>query len=158
MCGGVIVHWQSVPDPEHIGQMMRIGTEERVLSFSYSRKPMIPAEKDGVTNLYVWGNRDRKDSKLPHTGWCRAESVDEGKWNWLRPIPILIPAIGGIEKGKWMRFDGGMKGLLVEDEKKFEHVYMLTQPATEDYARYTKHPRMPMLLGGWEPMEAPQNI
>lgn len=134
---------------------MRVGTEERVLGFSYAKNPVLPAERNGVVTLHPWGNRDRKSSKLPVTGWCRAESLTEGKWNRFKPVPVLIPAVGGIEKGKWMRFTAPLKGVLVEDETKQHHAYMLTQAATPEYAVYTKHERMPVTDGEWTPMEPP---
>lgn len=152
------MHWKTVPDPNNIGMKLMFGREERVLSYSYSKNPMLPAEKAGVVNLYIWGNRDQKDSKLPHTGWCRIESLSAGKWNWLHPVPIEIPAIGGVEKGKWMAFSGPLKGILVEDERHSLHAYMLTQAASEDYAQYTKHERMPVIAGIWKPTEPPRPV
>ena len=155
MCGGIIIRWQTVPDPDHLGRTMRIGTEERVLGFSYSKNPVLPAEKDGAVALYPWGNRDKKSKKLLETGWCRVESLEQGKWDRLKPVPMQIPAIGGVEKGKWMAFSGPLKGVLVEDEEKVAHAYMLTQAASPEHATYTNHERMPVLAGDWQPMEAP---
>ena len=85
-------------------------------------------------------------SSLIRTGWCRTESLEAGKWKWLRPQAVVIPADFGLEKGVWFQVIQGMKGVVVYDELERLHVYMLTQPASHYYEIMTKHDRMPQLI------------
>lgn len=106
----------------------------------------LPVLHDGQIVIYEWGNRGNKESKLPRTGWCKTESLEAGKWRWLRPESVEIPADFGLEKGVWFPITEGMRGIVVEDELRRPHVYMLTQPASHYYATMTKHERMPILI------------
>ena len=107
----------------------------------------LPVVHDGQLVIYEWGNRGNKESKLPRTGWCRNESLQAGKWRWLSPEPVEIPADFGLEKGVWFQINQGMRGIVVRDEIQQPHVYMLTQQASHYYQTMTKHERMPILLG-----------
>lgn len=107
---------------------------------------MLPVEIDGQTLIMEWGNRGNKESKLPRTGWCRQESLEAGKWRWLKPEPVIIPADFGLEKGVWFTIDQGMRGVVVRDEADQPHVYMLTTEASVYYANMTRHERMPVLV------------
>ncbi|MEK7218361.1 MAG: hypothetical protein AAB728_02755, partial [Patescibacteria group bacterium] len=152
MCGGITVHWRSIPQElaQQYGLLpVSVGSEERVLRFHFRDPvPRLPALFRGKLGLYAWGNRDNKESRLPKTGWAKAESVDAGKWNWLHPEPVEIPASRGVEKGVWFPIAEGIRGILVKDEKDLPHVYMLTQAASPKYAAKTKHERMPVFLTG----------
>lgn len=106
----------------------------------------LPVEHDGQLQIYEWGNRGNKDSKLPRTGWCRQESLEAGKWRWLKPEPVVIPADYGLEKGVWFHIDQGIRGVVVHDEGEQPHVYMLTTEASVYYANMTRHERMPVLV------------
>lgn len=107
----------------------------------------LPVVHDGQLVIYEWGNRGNKESKLPRTGWCRNESLEAGKWRWLSPELVEIPADFGLEKGVWFQINQGMRGIVVRDEIQQPHVYMLTQQASHYYQTMTKHERMPILLG-----------
>ena len=107
----------------------------------------LPVMHDGQMVIYEWGNRGNKESKLPRTGWCRNESLEAGKWRWLSPEPVEIPADFGLEKGVWFQINQGMRGIVVRDEIELPHVYMLTQQASHYYQTMTKHERMPILIG-----------
>ena len=111
------------------------------------KKARLPVWLDGQLQILTWGNRDDKQSRLPRTGWARRESVEDGKWKWLRPEKVTIPASYGLEKGVWFAITEGMEGLVVLDEQKLPHVDMLTQPASHYYQTMTRHERMPILLG-----------
>ena len=119
------------------------------LHFMYPGAPPIqlPVIDGGDLAVYTWGNRDDKQSKLPRTGWCRMESLEAGKWRWLKPEKVIIPADFGLEKSVWFAIEEGMQGILVRDEQERPHVYMLTQPASTYYENMTRHNRMPMLVG-----------
>ncbi|MBU2214082.1 hypothetical protein KKC44_02255 [Patescibacteria group bacterium] len=153
MCGGIAVQWKTIPQNlrEQYGiAPTKIGTEERVIQFHFrDRKPLLPAFRNSALDLYPWGNRDDKELRLPRTGWCRLESSEQGKWDYLKPEPVEIPAIMGLEKGVWFEIDKGIKGILVNDETEAPHVYMLTQSASPEYIELTKHERMPVFTGGW---------
>ena len=107
----------------------------------------LPVIRDGQMVIYEWGNRGNKESKLPRTGWCRNESLEAGKWRWLSPEPVEIPADFGLEKGVWFQINQGMQGIVVHDELDQPHVYMLTQQASHYYQTMTRHERMPILIG-----------
>ena len=57
--------------------------------------PQLPVLQHGQFNIFEWGNRNNKKSRLPRTGWCRQESLDEGRWKWLSPELVEIPASYG---------------------------------------------------------------
>lgn len=106
----------------------------------------LPVIDGGDVVIYEWGNRGNKESKLPRTGWCRTESLEAGKWRWLSPEPVVIPADYGLEKSVWFQIDEGLEGVLVRDEQERPHVYMLTKPASHYYHVMTRHDRMPVLV------------
>ena len=105
----------------------------------------LPVLHDGRVMIYEWGNRSRK-GKLPPTGWCRQESIEAGKWRWLKPEPVVIVANFGLEKGVWFHIEQGIRGVVVHDEQERPRVYMLTQDASHYYLTMTKHDRMPVLI------------
>jgi len=97
-------------------------------------------------HLYDWGNRE-KEVDLPKTGWARSESLAEGRWNYLHPKPIVIPAELGYEKKVWFDIWGTIEGVLVEKNGVIR-AYMLTVPASAEYQAKTSHDRMPKLASG----------
>jgi hypothetical protein len=107
---------------------------------------LLPVVRDGELVIREWGNRGGK-GKLPKTGWCQQESLTAGKWRWLNPQQIEIPANFGLEKGIWFQITEGIRGIMVGDESGHEHVYMLTEPASHYYQVMTRHNRMPVLIG-----------
>ena len=122
---------------------------EQELWFDYADRSMktvmLPVIHDGQMTIYEWGNRSG-NTKLPRTGWCRRESLEAGKWRWLSPEPVEIPANFGLEKGIWFQVEQGIRGMLVRDEFEEAHVYMLTEPASHYYQIMTRHDRMPVLV------------
>jgi hypothetical protein len=122
------------------------GGEQHELHFLYvDRAAALPVLHNGQLVIYEWGNRNKK-SKLPHTGWCSNESLEAGKWRWLEPELVEIPAHFGLEKGVWFQIVQGVRGVLVKDEKRRPHVYMLTKPASHYYEIMTRCNRMPVLI------------
>ena len=101
---------------------------------------------DGQFVVYPWGNRGDKLEKIPQTGWCRKESLEAGKWKWLAPERVVIPASFGLEKGVWFPIREGVEGVVVRDQSEQPHVYMLTRAASHYYQTMTKHDRMPDLV------------
>lgn len=119
------------------------------LHFMYPGAPPIelPVLHDGQMVIYEWGNRNNKECRLPRTGWCRTESLEAGKWRWLSPEKVVIPADFGLEKSVWFQINEGMEGVVVHDEQERPHVYMMTMPASHYYQTMTRHERMPILVG-----------
>lgn len=127
----------------------RTDTTEEELWFDFADRTktvLLPIIHDGQLVIREWGNRSGK-GKLPKTGWCQQESLAAGKWRWLSPELVEIPANFGLEKGIWFQVTEGMKGVLVRDESRNEHVYMLTEAASHYYEVMTRHNRMPVLIG-----------
>lgn len=110
----------------------------------WQARPMLPIQHHGQIQLYDWGNRD-KELRLPQTGWVRSESLSDGKWDYLAPREVVIPAIAGLEKKVWFRIDHGLRGILVR-RNGTERIYMLTTPPTPHYRTLTGHERMPVLI------------
>ena len=122
--------------------------EEIVFDFADRvHEPQLPVIHDGQMRVYEWGNRSGRLPKLPKTGWCRQESLVAGKWRWLAPEKVVIPAQFGMEKGIWFSITEGIEGIVVLDPADIPHVYMLTQDASTYFQNMTKHDRMPVLVG-----------
>jgi putative SOS response-associated peptidase YedK len=165
MCGGVIFPYkkeyreilEKYYSPEDIARFEATG---EVKSLYWQKgEPVMPVvaaqnEKEGdeaggtddgaEPRIMLWGNRDKEES-FPKTGWARAESIEEGKWRYLKPKPAMIPVSFGVEKGKWFSIENGIAGLVVEKDGE-ERVYMLTREANPEYFDHTHHERMPVLL------------
>ena len=149
MCGGVRFKYEEKLQPvlseafsgEQLAQFAASGV---VQSVYWQARPLLPALVGDELQLFDWGNRDDA-LKLPKTGWVRAESLEAGKWDYLRPQEIVIPAFQGIEKKVWFSIDHGIRGYLVHrgDQKR---VYMLTTAPTPEYKALTGHDRMPVLI------------
>ena len=149
MCGGVRFKYDEKLEPMlseiYSGEQLDAArTSGIVTSVFWQARPVLPAIVDDKLQLLDWGNRDEA-LKLPKTGWVRAESLEAGKWNYLRPKEIIIPAFQGVEKKIWFGIDHGIRGFLVRrgDERR---IYMLTLPPTPEYRALTGHDRMPALI------------
>jgi len=149
MCGGVRFKYDERLEPalsemytaEQIDLARKTGTVQSVF---WQPRPVLPAIVDGELRLFDWGNRDDA-LKLPKTGWVRLESLDAGKWNYLKPKAVVIPALQGVEKKVWFGVDHGIQGFLVHRGDQ-QRVYMLTLPPTPEYRALTGHDRMPALI------------
>jgi len=148
MCGGIVFKINQISKKElaryysqqEIKQIKKTGQAQ---SFFWSKKPVLPVKKDQKVELYDWGNR-QKEINLPKTGWAKQESINDGKWAYLKPEFVNIPVERGFEKGVWFEPESKeFQGLVVEkdDQKK---VYMVTKPATPQYLKLTKHNREPV--------------
>jgi hypothetical protein len=161
MCGGVIFPYrkeykemlESLYSPAEVEQFEAAGAVRSL--YWQKADPVLPVlvepDKDGQEGdadaeprLMRWGNRD-KNKPLPQTGWARLESIEEGKWGYLKPKPALIPVSYGVEKGKWFSINTGIAGLVVEKAGE-ERVYMLTDEANDEFLAHTRHERMPVLI------------
>lgn len=153
MCSGIAVHWREFPDAlidrDQLADRIvsRNGADTKEVRFLYrDRKPILPIVDNKDLIMVEWGNRDNKKSRLPRTGWCTVESLDAGKWRYLRPREVLVPACLGLEKGVWFQIKEGIRAILVRDEAGTPHAYMITEPASHYYEVMTRHNRMPCLV------------
>ena len=149
MCGGVRFKYDDRLEPAlaevYSPEQLKLARETgAVQSVYWQARPVLPALLDADLRLFDWGNRD-ESLKLPKTGWVRIESLDAGKWNYLRPQEVVIPAFEGVEKKVWFGIDHGIRGFLVRRDGA-ERVYMLTLPPTPEYRALTGHDRMPALI------------
>lgn len=162
MCGGVIFPYreeyremlEEFYSPAEVEQFEATG-EVRSLYWQRGEPvlPVLAGDHDGedeeqaaprTPKLVRWGSRD-KNAPFPNTGWARLESIEAGKWRHLKPEPVVIPVVYGVEKGRWFGIKKGIAGLMVEKEGE-ARVYMLTQQADPDFLEHTRHERMPALL------------
>lgn len=148
MCGGIAfkINQISRKDLQRYyseREIDKIEQEGEAQSFFWSKKPVLPVEREKKVELVDWGNRDKKNN-LPKTGWAKQESINDGKWQYLKPEFVKIPVERGYEKGVWFKPKSKeFQGLVVERDKN-KKVYMLTKPATEKYQKLTKHNREPV--------------
>ena len=151
MCQGIGLLLSHVAEPaiERYGLAGRIvcrGGECKELHFMHDeRNAVLPVSHAGQLIVCQWGNRNSR-SKLPRPGWCGMEAIEAGKWRWLEPIRVEIPAEYGFDKGVWYQITQGIHGVLVNDEHSQPHVYMLTTPASHYYRIMTRCSRMPVLI------------
>jgi hypothetical protein len=149
MCGGIRFNLKQVSESElkqyySEDLIERFKSTGEVESFFWHKQAVLPIIKKGSdkAQLTLWGNKEA-NIKLPKTGWARQESLNEGKWNWLKPEEVDILAEQGYEKKVWFKFQNGTKGVLVKDKDGIEHVYMITKEAGEKYKKETGHGREP---------------
>ncbi|MGY8770314.1 MAG: hypothetical protein ACKVH8_18000 [Pirellulales bacterium] len=154
MCTGIALDRQDVSDHliEEYDLQQQLTTraegDRQEVQFRFQdKKARLPVQNGPQLMVLEWGNRDNKASRLPKTGWCRLESLEEGRWRWLSPQEVTIPASFGLEKGVWFQINEGMKGVSVQDETGHSHVYMLTQESSHYYRTMTHHSRMPVFVG-----------
>jgi len=114
-----------------------------LMTYFWQQRPCLPIEEKDKVHLYDWGNRDDKQLKMPKTGWCRLESLQAGKWDWLNPVQVHVPALKGYEKKKWFLTPQGLEAVLVKHQGQ-KRAYLLTQPSSRFYEKLTGHDRMPI--------------
>jgi len=151
MCFGIALPLDALPESlvhqhRHRVVLREPGAAREIRFLLCDPRPELPVWHDNRLVVLPWGNRDAA-SRLPHTAWCRQESLEAGLWRHLHPEPVVIPASLGLDKGVWFLITEGIRGVLVKDEQGTPHVYMLTQPASHYYRIMTRHNRMPVFLG-----------
>lgn len=123
-------------------QLRCIDNEVRV--YYAHKKALLPVLLNGENQLIKWGNKE--NFKIPKTGFCKKESLEAGKWRWLHPIPVTIPASAGLMNGIWFQIREGIQGIIIKNEQGGEHCYIVTQPATHYFKTMTGAERMPVLI------------
>jgi hypothetical protein len=94
-----------------------------------------------------WGNRRGQSRCLPCTAWTWKATLEEGGWSDREPVPAVIPATMGLDRGVWFRIREGVRGVAVRDEQGSPVVYVLCEPATHYYRVMTQSESMPVLVG-----------
>ncbi|MDZ4721277.1 MAG: hypothetical protein SH847_22685 [Roseiflexaceae bacterium] len=149
MCGGIRFPYDAALDQA----LTQVYPTERLEQFKHSAvveaffwqaHPVLPALINGIPQLFDWGNRE-DTLRLPKTGWVRMESLNDGKWDYLRPREVIIPATAGVEQKVWFTINHGLRGIIVQRDA-IERIYMLTMPPTTEYRTLTGHDRMPILI------------
>ncbi len=149
MCGGIGFGYKRIPYEElkryfSNQEIKKFESQERINTFFWSPHPVLPVENGNQIKLLDWGNRD-KNIDLPQTGWAKQESLDKGKWDYLHPRTIKIPAQFGYEKGIWFEIKNGISGIKI-NKNNLSRVYMITKQASNKYLKLTGHYREPVLL------------
>ncbi len=147
MCGGVGFKIKNIPDKElkryYSSELIkRFKSSGRIESFFWYKHPVLPVKTKQGMQLMLWGNKD-EEIKLPKTGWAKSESLSDGKWNYLHPEAVDIPADSGYEKKTWFDLPKGTKGIVAKRGKN-ERVYMITKEASEEYKKQTGHDHEPL--------------
>lgn len=147
MCGGVGFKIKNIPDRElkkyYSSEILkRFKSADRIESFFWRDNPVLPVKTKSGLQLRLWGNKN-VNLKLPKTGWAKAESLKEGRWDYMRPEIVDIPIDSGYEKKVWFDMPEGTKGIIVKHGEE-ERVYMVTKEADFRYKQETKHDREPL--------------
>jgi hypothetical protein len=151
MCVGLSLAYSELPLLliEKHGLMERVhdrGGEKEVRFIWQARPTLLPVWHCGQLKVVRWGNRDRREPKLPPTGWTWQETVETGWWSQLAPEEVVIPASFAVANGVWFKLKVGVRGLLINDRQGTPVVFMLTQPATRYYEIMCRSDWMPVLV------------
>ena len=123
----------------------RLGVPE--LHFLTREEPrLLPVLLDGVLRILSWGNRRGDSSKLPLTLWTSLATIEAGGWGEARIEEAVIPATLAFDSGIWYAASGGVRGLVVADEKEVRRVYPIVEPASHCYAIMCNSKWMPCLV------------
>lgn len=149
MCQGIALGWRELPElliARYQLNRRRIsradGTEPEFRFMFRSPRPVLPVWRDSQLMICTWGAR--LPVRLPRTGWAEQEWLEQ--WGNLNPEPVDIPANFGLDRGIWYQIKQGIRGILVLDQAKEPHVYLLTEPSSHYYQVMTRSPRMPVLI------------
>ena len=147
MCAGISFHIDKI-DPSELDRFYEPDEFEkqrkgdRLESFIWQHRPFLPVEEDDGVHLYEWGNRE-PFVKLPKTGWAKLESIQDGRWDWLKPQRVIIPSSMGYERKKWFKTPDGLVGMKVRYHN-LTRVYLVTTKADQSFRILTGHDRMPV--------------
>lgn len=147
MCAGISFHIDDI-NPKELDRFFTRQEFEKqrkgdqVHTMFWQDKPFLPVDEPDGVKLCEWGNRDRM-SKLPKTGWARLESIQDGRWDWLKPQKIWIPSLMGYDKKKWFKTPQGLTGVKVRYHN-LTRVYIVTTKADRSYVDLIGHDRMPV--------------
>lgn len=124
-------------------ELAHLRSSDQIRMHVNQKGALLPIEHHGEHKLVAWGNQGED---LPKTGYCKLESLEDGKWQWLNPEPVRIIASFAWSKGVWFQVRQGIRGILVYDRAEKPHCFLLTQPATHYFKIMTGADRMPVLI------------
>ena len=108
---------------------------------------VLPVWLDGELRIVRWGNRRGQSRELPYSAWTWRATLENGGWNGLESVRVVIPAAMGLDRGVWLRVREGIQGVVVRDDRGHAVVYVLVEPATHYYRVMTRSEWMPSLIG-----------
>lgn len=156
MCDGVSLLRANIPQALYQRYALqrlvhrRSETADEELWFLFADRSLkaacLPVLHQGEVEVYEWGNRNHRARKLPVSGLCPVETIEQGLWRWLSPEKVTILANLALHNGVWYTVEHGIEGIVVRDEKDRPHVYMLSSNATHYYQIMTGQARGPLLL------------
>ena len=138
MCTKVRFHPQDIPNI-FLEALCAFQNGDEIVMHVDNPKAALLVERNGQIQLLPWGNKSK--AKLPKTGFCKEESIKEGKWRWMNPETVKILAFAGWSHGVWFQVKVGIQGMLVQNR-----VYMITRPSSHYYKVMTGSERMPALI------------
>jgi hypothetical protein len=151
MCVGLALGYSELPlvliERHDLQNRLHDRGGEKEVRFLWQAIPTIlPVWHCGQLKVVRWGNRDRREPKLPPTGWTWEETVASGWWSQLAPEEVVVPAAFGYANGVWFKLKVGVRGLLVHDRQGVPVVFLLTRPATRYYEIMCRASWMPVLV------------
>lgn len=151
MCVGLALGYSELPlmlieRHDLQGRLHDRGGEKEVRFLWQALPTILPVWHCGQLKVVRWGNRDRREPKLPPTGWTWEETVESGWWSQLAPEEVVVPASFGYANGVWFKLKVGVRGLLVSDRTGSAVLFLLTRPATRYYEIMCRASWMPVLV------------
>jgi hypothetical protein len=152
MFAGVALAMSELPVEliERLGLRRRIydrGGEREIQFLFADAERLLPVWRNGQLQVLGWGNRRGESPHLPCTAWTQLSTVEAGGWGDRIVEPVVIPATMGLDKGVWYRIREGIRGLVVQDERRLLRVYIICEPASHYYQVMTRGSRwMPCLI------------
>ena len=124
----------------------RLGVLE-VQFLAHDADRLLPVLIGGDLLILRWGNRRGESVSLPCTLWTQLATVEAGGWAAANVEEVVIPAALALDSGIWVPVAGGVRGLVVADERDVRRVYPICEPASPYYSTMTKSAWMPCLAG-----------
>jgi hypothetical protein len=123
------------------------GGEPEVQFLLREAERVLPVWLDGQLQVLRWGNRRGQSRALPCTAWTWLATLEAGGWGDREPVPAVVPATLGLDRGVWFRLREGVRGVVVRDERGRPAVYTLVEPASHYHQVMTRSAWMPVLVG-----------
>ena len=106
---------------------------------------------DGHLRLVTWGSRRGESGRLPYTGGASLKTFEQGGWAAFGPTPVDVPATVCLDGEVWFAVRQGVRGLLTQDERGQERVFLLYEESSYYYGimvgqRQARARVMPVLI------------
>jgi hypothetical protein len=122
------------------------GGEPEVRFLLRDRERVLPVWLDGQLQIIRWGNRRGQSRGLPCTAWTWLDTLESGGWAEREPVPVVVPAMMGLDGGVWFHIREGIRGVVVRGEQGRPVVYPLCEAASHYYQIMTRNAWMPVLV------------